>query len=94
MSNMFNLEQAIADWRKQMQAAGIKTSVPLEELEVHLREDMDRLIQSGLNPETAFGIATRRLGQPQALKNEFKKNGTLAGKKMAIITLASPLLRS
>ena len=30
---MFDLEQAIAGWRRQMQAAGIKTPVPLEELE-------------------------------------------------------------
>ena len=37
---MFGLEQAIADWRQQMLAAGIKTPVPLEELEIHLREDI------------------------------------------------------
>jgi len=30
---MFNLEQSIADWRRQMIAGGIKTPVPLEELE-------------------------------------------------------------
>ncbi len=28
---MFILEQAIAEWRKQMLAAGIKTPVPLKE---------------------------------------------------------------
>ena len=32
---MFDLEQAIADWRRQMLAAGIKTPVPLEELKSH-----------------------------------------------------------
>jgi len=32
---MFNLEQAIADWRQKMLAAGIETPVPLEELELH-----------------------------------------------------------
>ncbi len=30
---MFDLENAIADWRRQMLAAGIQTPVPLEELE-------------------------------------------------------------
>jgi hypothetical protein len=39
---MFNLEQAIADWRQQMLAAGIKTPVPLEELENHLREENEQ----------------------------------------------------
>jgi hypothetical protein len=29
---MFNVEPAIAEWRKQMLAAGIKTPVPPEEL--------------------------------------------------------------
>lgn len=36
--NMFDLEQSIAEWRRQMLAAGIKTPVPLEDLEIHLRE--------------------------------------------------------
>ena len=29
----------MTDWRRQMIAAGIKTPVPLEELEIHLREE-------------------------------------------------------
>ena len=41
-NNMFDLEQSIADWRRQMLAAGIKTPVPLEELESHLREEIER----------------------------------------------------
>jgi hypothetical protein len=39
---MFNLEQAISEWRRQMIAVGIKTPVPLEELESHLREDVEQ----------------------------------------------------
>ena len=42
---MFNLEQSIADWRRQMLAAGIKMPVPLEELESHLREDIAQQMQ-------------------------------------------------
>jgi hypothetical protein len=37
---MFDLEQTISEWRRQMLSAGIKTPVPLEELEIHLREDV------------------------------------------------------
>ena len=86
---MFNLEKSISEWRRQMQAAGIKTSVPLEELEIHLREDIDRLVQSGLSQETAFNISARHLGQPQALKIEFRKNGTAPGKKLALFMLVA-----
>jgi hypothetical protein len=83
---MFNLETSITEWRTQMRTAGIKTSVPLDELEIHLREDIERLVQSGLGQEKAFGTATRQLGQPQVLKAEFKKNGTV-GQKLGIVAL-------
>ena len=70
---MFNLEPSIAEWRKQMLAAGIKTPVPLEELESHLREDIEQQVRSGINAEPAFAAAVQRIGQPGALKTEFKK---------------------
>jgi hypothetical protein len=72
---MFDLEQAITDWRQQMLAAGIKTPVPLEELESHLREDVEQQMRSGLSAQQAFGIATKEIGQAPELKREFKKIG-------------------
>src|ERR1017187_7008882 len=72
-SNMFDLDQSIADWRKQMLAAGIKTPVPLEELEIHLREDIAQQMQSGLSAQQAFGIAVKKIGHAPELKREFKK---------------------
>jgi hypothetical protein len=74
---MFDLEQAISEWHAQMLAAGIKTPVPLEELESHLREDIERQMKSGLNGQKAFEIATGRLGQANPLKVEFKKINSL-----------------
>ena len=71
---MFNLEQSIAEWRRQMLAAGIKTPVPLEELEIHLREDMEQQKCAGLNEQKAFEISTQRIGQPKMLRREFKKS--------------------
>jgi hypothetical protein len=70
---MFNLEQAIAEWRRQMLAAGLKTPVPLEELESHLREDVERQMQSGLDAQRAFENSIQRIGPAQRLKTEFKK---------------------
>jgi hypothetical protein len=70
---MFNLEQTIAEWRRQMRAAGIKTPVPLEELESHLREEIERQTKSGLSEAAAFQTAVQRIGQAHAVQNEFIK---------------------
>ena len=70
---MFNLEQSIADWRQQMLAAGIETPVPLEELESHLREDVEQQMRSGFSEQEAFGSAIKKIGQPRLLKIEFQK---------------------
>jgi hypothetical protein len=70
---MFNLDHAISEWRKQMLAAGIKTPVPLEELEIHLREEIERQMISGLNEQQSFVFAVGEIGQPKKLKNEFQK---------------------
>jgi len=83
---MFNLEQSIADWRRQMLTAGIKTPVPLEELEIHLREDVERLIKSGLNAQTAFEISARDMGQPKTIEAEFNKSERKQMKRVLIIS--------
>ena len=83
---MFDLEQSISDWRWQMLAAGIKTPVPLEELEIHLREDIAQQRQSGLNEQKAFEVSIQRIGQPQAIQREFKKVETKQMKRILIIS--------
>src|SRR5258707_11338846 len=79
---MFNLDQAIKDWRRQMLAAGIKTPVPLDELESHLRDEVEEQTRSGANEQAAFEIAVQRLGQARALKVEFKKVESTERKQM------------
>jgi hypothetical protein len=74
---MFDLEKSIADWRQQMLAAGIRTPVPLEELEIHLRDEIERQVQSGLSRQQVFGIAVKKIGQAPELKSEFKKVNAL-----------------
>ena len=70
---MFDLEQAIAGWRRQMQAAGIKTPVPLEELEIHLRDEIALQKKSGTNAPLAFEMAVQQIGMANVLKDEFEK---------------------
>jgi hypothetical protein len=83
---MFNLEPSIADWRRQMLAAGIKTPVPLEELESHLREEIERQMRSGLDEKKAFEAATRQIGQARALRSEFEKNDVSIGARFVELT--------
>lgn len=56
-----------------MLAAGIKSPVPLEELEAHLREEIDQLVKSGCSESEAFRSAAQRIGQANIVHGEFKK---------------------
>jgi hypothetical protein len=76
---MFNLEQSITAWRQQMLAAGIKIPAPLEELESHLRDDVEQQIRSGLSAQQAFEAAAKRLGQANPLSKEFAKEPSTRG---------------
>jgi len=57
-----------------MLAAGIKTPVPMEELEIHLRDEIERQMSLGLSEQEAFEISVQQIGQPKTLDGEFKKN--------------------
>lgn len=70
-----------------MLAAGIKTPVPLEELESHLRDEIERQMKSGLSGQTAFEISTRQIGQPKTINLEFKKSERTFMKRTLIILL-------
>ncbi|HTR42360.1 MAG TPA: hypothetical protein VMH87_12155 [Pseudomonadales bacterium] len=69
---MFNFEQSIVEWRKQMLATGIK-GLPLEELESHLREELDLQMHAGLDAPLAFAMAVKQIGKVGKIKAEFSK---------------------
>jgi hypothetical protein len=85
---MFNLEQAIVEWRQKMLAAGIETPVPLEELELHLREEIERQMGKGLAAEKAFERAVQCVGEARPLHKEFRKSGTLGRSRSQIYNRA------
>jgi hypothetical protein len=84
---MFNLEQSILNWRRQMLAAGIKTPLPLEELESHFREEIEQRMKSGYSPEQAFEITLKQIGQAKVLKCEFEKIESTRDRKIGAITV-------
>jgi hypothetical protein len=71
---MFDLDRAIAGWRRQMSAAGLESFESLDELESHLRDDVEMRMRSGLTAEQAFTAAVREIGSAKSLKGEFEKN--------------------
>lgn len=56
-----------------MAAGGIKNAAVLDELESHLREDVERQVRAGASAERSFEIAVQRIGPATALKSEFRK---------------------
>jgi hypothetical protein len=70
---MFNLEQSIAEWRRKMADAGIKSSEVLDELESHLRDDVEQRTRAGADAAHALQMATKQFGQARPLKAEFER---------------------
>jgi hypothetical protein len=70
---MHNLEDSIAEWRKSMMAAATLSRESLDELENHLRENVDQLTRSGMTEPEAFQRAVTQLGGPSTIASEFQK---------------------
>ncbi|HEU5397600.1 MAG TPA: permease prefix domain 1-containing protein [Verrucomicrobiae bacterium] len=81
---MFDLEQAISNWRRRMCAAGIRTPAVLQELEWHLREDIERQVQAGMSEAAALESASAKLGRPELLQAEFRKMERKFMKRLAV----------
>ncbi len=90
---MFNLEQAIKNWRQQMLDEGIKSPAVLDELESHLREDVERQTRSDIDGAASFKAAVERIGQSSLLKAEFAKvAGTKAVRWGKVVGVACCLM--
>ena len=70
---MFDLSEAINDWRARLQSEGNCFDGDLTELEEHLREETAQLCRTGLTEQEAFLVSARRLGQMDLLSMEFGK---------------------
>ena len=74
---MFQLEEAISQWKSSQRYSGESLdATTLDELECHLRDQIDAFREKGcLNDEEAYLLALRRLGDPDVLNREFLKQG-------------------
>jgi ABC-type transport system involved in cytochrome c biogenesis permease subunit len=85
---MRDLEKQISDWRRSMAKASKERPEALDELETHLREEIDRLVRAGTSADQAFDLAMSRLGTPAALGAEFDKLAQMRRAKWKPATLA------
>ncbi len=70
---MFDLEKAIAGWRRRLGSDPALEPGYVMEIESHLREKIDTLMKKGLAPEEAFGEAVGALGESGLVGSEFTK---------------------
>ena len=62
-----------------MAAGGITSAELLDELESHLRDDVEEQVRAGADAEKAFDSAVRRIGPAATLRKEFAKSGQPKG---------------
>ncbi len=66
-----SLEEQIGQWRSFLRRRQAIHSVDVVELEDHLREQVDVLVDAGLDTDEAFLVAVKRMGNLDALSREF-----------------------
>jgi len=69
----FDLNAAVENWRNELAAQPNLASDDRRELETHLRDTVAEFQRRGLNDEESYWLASRRIGQPQPLGEEFVK---------------------
>jgi putative ABC transport system permease protein len=75
-ASMFELEKAISEWRKRMEAAPALEPGQIAEVESHLRDKVDDLTARGRTHEQAFEEAVRALGETGLIGSQFFKATT------------------
>ena len=69
----FDLDRRITNWRKQFLADSTFYSEEVEELENHVRDGVEHLMETGLSEEAAFYEAIDRLGSPETLRADYRR---------------------
>jgi hypothetical protein len=73
---MSDVERQIEQWRSGLRTSDAFGASDIDELENHLREEMERLRPLGLSEMEAFLVARQRLGASAALETEYEKVNT------------------
>lgn len=82
------LERQISAWRGYVSRHRAIGAADVDELEDHLRGEVDRLEQAGLAPDEAFLVAVKRLGRLDALSREYAREHSDRLWKQLVLTEA------
>jgi hypothetical protein len=91
---MFELERRIRVWADYLRRRGNFLTTDIQELEGHLREEIDSLGRAGLSQEEAFLVAVKRMGNADALSREFSKVNTESLWKQLVLLPEDPQVRA
>ncbi len=91
---MFDREYEIHEWRKYLCRKGQLSNEEADELEDHLRSELQMLDGGNLTEEEAFIIAVKRIGLPEEVSREYRKNKTVDLWKQLLPSLQAPAERS
>ena len=75
---MFDLDQAIKDWRAELRKQDVFEDALVADLEAQIRDTYDALRHEGVPDDEAFREAVVRLGPPETIAAEYRKNRELA----------------
>jgi len=70
---MESVETQIAEWRAHVAKAPAVNGRDLDELEDHLRNQIDELSEAGLTSDEAFLVAVKRMGELDVVSREFAR---------------------
>lgn len=70
---MSAVDEQISDWRDFVSTGGAVSVGDADELEAHLRDQIDELVERGLDEDEAFLIGVKRLGSIDELTREFAR---------------------
>ena len=70
---MHDMEQSIAEWRKTIVAEHKVGRETIDELETHLRENVEQFVRLGMTEREAFQRAVAQLGGARMIASEFQK---------------------
>ncbi len=89
---MFNLNQEIQKWRSSLAQSEPLGKPDVDELESHLREQIESLVSDNLSEEESFWLARRRLGSADDLAGEFAKINKSAVLRSRLFWMAAGVL--
>src|SRR4051794_9082915 len=89
---MPDLEARIREWKQSLAVALGGAEEIVAELESHLREELDRLIQAGEPPEAAPAAGPAKLGRPADLAAEYGRVAAPVSWLPVWVCLALPAL--